>query len=197
MTFTPNDVAPWARTFDEYVAMFALSDADRSRSILGCGDGPSSFNSEATANGMRVVSVDPIYDLRAEEIQSRIDSTTATTQKFLADYPEGLTQGRYVTGAVPELPFMDSTYDLALCSHFLFLYSQQHDAAIALAAIRELCRVAEEVRIFPLLELGSVPSRHLPAVTASLRELGFQVDRVPVTYEIQKGGNEMMRITCA
>jgi hypothetical protein len=197
MTFTPNDVAPWARTFDEYVAMFALSDADRSRSILGCGDGPSSFNSEATANGMRVVSVDPIYDLRAEEIQSRIDSTTATTQKFLADYPEGLTQGRYVTGAVPELPFMDSTYDLALCSHFLFLYGEQRDAAFHLAAIRELCRVAEEVRIFPLLELGSVPSRHLPALTASLTELGFRVDRVPVPYEFQKGGNEMMRITCA
>jgi hypothetical protein len=182
MSSSAIDAVPCGRNLDDYIAMFALSDADRSRSIVSYGDGPSSFNAEATAKGMRVVSVDAIYDFRAQEIQSKI-SDTPVTQQFLQDYPEGLAQGRYVTGTLPDLPFMDSTYDLALCSHILFLHSEQRDANFHVSAIQELCRVAEEVRISPLSELAARPSRHLPIVEAALQELGYQVSRLPVAVK--------------
>ena len=62
-------------------------------------------------------------------------------------------------------------------------------------SIIELSRTASEVRVFPLLELGARPSRHLPAVMDSLASAGFDVTLVPVPYEFQKGGNEMLRVS--
>jgi hypothetical protein len=63
-----------------------------------------------------------------------------------------------------------------------------------LRSVRELCRVAKEARIFPILELGSRKSRHIDAVAAKLREDGFEVSIDTVPYEFQKGGNQMLRV---
>ena len=111
---------------------------------------------------------------------------------FLADYPEGVSEGRYVTSELPNLPFPDGTFDLALCSHFLFLYSEHFDASFHLQSLRELCRVAHEVRVFPIVELGSVRSRHVDEVVSRLEMEGFEVCIKRVAYEFQKGGNEML-----
>src|SRR5690242_15016248 len=73
--FTLNEVVPWGRSFDEYRRMFALTDADFHRRILGCGDGPASFNAEATRRGHRVVSCDPIYQVDRAQIVRRINET--------------------------------------------------------------------------------------------------------------------------
>src|SRR5437868_7825848 len=69
---TLNEIIPWGRSFDEYRRLFALSDADLARPVLGCGDGPASFNAEATARGHAVVSCDPIYAFSAAEIERRV-----------------------------------------------------------------------------------------------------------------------------
>jgi hypothetical protein len=99
-----------------------------------------------------------------------------------------------VTAKLPRLPFDDRTFSLALCSHFLFLYSEQFSAQFHIDSVVELCRVADEVRIFPLLGLGNVPSPHVGAVKRSAERLGRKVEIVQVTYEFQRGGNQMMRI---
>ncbi|HEV2701671.1 MAG TPA: hypothetical protein VGV09_08580 [Steroidobacteraceae bacterium] len=224
MTFTLADVVPWGRGFDEYVAMFALQPRDLAETILGCGDGPAAFNAVATERGYRVVSVDPIYEFSAADIERRIERTTqeiaeqtrrnaaefvwtqfssveelitarrAAMQRFLDDYPAGHLAGRYIPASLPELPFGFGQFQLALCSHFLFLYSAQFDFEFHLKSILTLCFVAREVRIFPLVELGSRPSRHLDKVMRSLRELGFQAERVPVDYEFQRGANQMLTV---
>jgi hypothetical protein len=93
---------------------------------------------------------------------------------------------------LPLLPFANGHFDLAVCSHLLFLYSEQLSEDFHLSSIHELCRVAAEVRIFPLLELGAHQSRHLERVTSKLRESGYTVSIVRVAYEFQKGGNQMM-----
>jgi hypothetical protein len=64
-----------------------------------------------------------------------------------------------------------------------------------IASVRELCRVAREVRLFPLLALGGSPSPHVAPVTAAL-PAGCTAEILPVTYEFQRGGNEMLRVTC-
>jgi hypothetical protein len=61
--------------------------------------------------------------------------------------------------------------------------------------MRELCRVATEVRIFPLLALGGELSPFVAGCVQSLREAGHHVSIEKVPYEFQRGGNEMMRIT--
>lgn len=225
MVFTLSDVVPWGRTFDEYRAMFALSDDDLAKRILGCGDGPAAFNAVATEKGCQVASVDPLYRFSAEEIEARIQQTALTVAeqtrrnagefvwthfqsvdelvaarmtamaRFLADYSQGASDGRYVAASLPELPFAEKAFDLALCAHFLFLYSEQYDVPFHVQSIIELSRTASEVRVFPLLELGARPSRHLPAVMDALASAGLDVTVVPVPYEFQKGGNEMLRVS--
>jgi hypothetical protein len=222
--FTLDAVVPWGRSFDEYRRMFDLRADDLSLRIHGCGDGPASFNAEGARRGVRVVSVDPIYRFSAPEIRSRIAATYDTIleqtrqnldafvwdsigsvealgqvrmsamQTFLDDYTADTADGRYVEAELPTLPFTDRSFDLALCSHLLFLYSRQFDQAFHTAATLELCRVAREVRIFPLLMLGGQPSEHVEPVAAALRREGHEVSIEAVPYEFQKGGNQMMRV---
>ena len=58
--FTLDHIVPWGRSFDEYRRMFALSEADAQLRMLGCADGPASFNADATRQGASVVSCDPL-----------------------------------------------------------------------------------------------------------------------------------------
>jgi SAM-dependent methyltransferase len=227
MSFTLENIVPWGRSFDEYVAMFALSDADLKGRILGCGDGPASFNARLTKRGGQVLSVDPLYRFSVEDIHRRIEETfdevmeqtrqnrnefnwtsistvdelgrlrRAAMEEFLSDYCLGKRKGRYVDGVLPHLPFADGEFDLALCSHLLFLYSEQLSREFHVASIREMCRVAGEVRVFPLLELGSRKSRHFHAVAEELTAEGKAVAIVSVPYEFQRGGNQMMKISSA
>jgi hypothetical protein len=113
---------------------------------------------------------------------------------FLDDFDAGRAAGRYVDAELPSLPFPDLSFDLALCSHFLFLYTSQLGEAFHHAAIGEMCRVAGEVRVFPLLALGAQPSQLADRCAAALGDLGFEVSRQRVPYEFQRGGNEMMRV---
>jgi len=59
VSFSLDQVVPWGRSFEEYVAMFSLTEEDLAGRILGCGDGPASFNCELTRRGGMIVSLDP------------------------------------------------------------------------------------------------------------------------------------------
>ncbi len=223
--FTLDHVVPWGRSFDEYRRMFALTSEDLDRRILGCGDGPASFNAEATRRGHRVLSCDPIYRFERAQIQERIATTyeqvltqtrlnahefvwgngirtveelgqvrMAAMQTFLEDFESGKRAGRYIDAELPTLPFESAAFDLALCSHFLFLYSTQLGERFHVNALHELCRVASEVRIFPLLALGSERSPFVDVCVDDLRQSGYHVSIERVSYEFQRNGNEMIRI---
>jgi hypothetical protein len=73
--FTLDRVVPWGRSFDEYRRMFSLTEADLRLRIVGCGDGPASFNAEATRRGVSVVSVDPIYRWDVAQLEERVTAT--------------------------------------------------------------------------------------------------------------------------
>jgi hypothetical protein len=222
--FTLDQVVPWGRSFDEYRRMFALTAEELYLRTVDCGGGPASFNAEATRRGAPVISCDPIYYWDAAHIRERIAATydqildetrrnvdefvwrsigsveelgrvrMAAMQDFLEDYSQGKQQGRYVEAQLPSLPFSDFSFDLALCSHLLFLYSRQLAETFHQSAIQELCRVAREVRIFPLLELGGRPSPYIDCSVDGLRRSGHIVSIETVPYEFQRGGNQMMRI---
>lgn len=224
MAFSLDNVVPWGRSFPEYLKMFALAEEDCGKRILGVGDGPASFNAVLSSQGGHVVSVDPLYRFTADEIRQRIGETFETVldqtrqnvaefnwrhipsveelgrvrmsamEEFLFDYTRGREEGRYREAGLPRLPFGRGEFDLALCSHFLFLYSKLLSLEFHVESIKELCRVAPEARIFPLLELGARPSRHLDPVTKQLEEDGFHVEIESVPYEFQKGGNRMLRV---
>lgn len=202
--------------------MFGLSADDLNKRILGCGDGPASFNAEATKQGRQVTSCDPVYQFGAKEIARRIDEVypdimakmhqgadryiwdslgsvealgrvrMQAMTAFLADFETGCQQGRYLPASLPSLPFPDAGFDLALCSHYLFLYSDHVDELAHLASMRELCRVAAEVRVFPVISLDGEASRHLDSVMTALAADGFDVSLQAVSYRFQKGATDML-----
>src|ERR1700687_896751 len=110
-------------------------------------------------------------------------------RRFLADFHQGKVQGRYITASLPNLPFKDDQFNLALVSHLLFLYSEQLNFDFHVASLQELLRIASEVRVFPLLNLARKPSPHVEAVCAALEEHGFRTEIRGVAYEFQRGGN--------
>ena len=142
--FTLESVVPWGRSFAEYCRMFDLGAAELRSTILGCGDGPASFNAEATRRGARVVSCDPIYRWNANQIRDRLDATYAQVieqtlenagefvwtsiqsvdelgrirmsamNEFLDDFPAGKAEGRYVAAELPTLPFADHWFEKEL-----------------------------------------------------------------------------------
>jgi len=222
-----SEIVPWGRSLSEYREMFSLSDNDLKKNILGCGDGPASFNAELSKVGNNIISIDPIYQFSTKEIRSRIDeiypqiisqvakntedyvwkgitsveamgsARMDAMQNFLGDYEQGKKSGRYITASLPTLPFKNAEFELALCSHYLFLYSEHVNQEQHILSMEELCRVASEVRVYPLLSIdNNQVSPHLEPVTAALKKSGFSTSLVPVKYEFQKGATEMLVVKC-
>ena len=225
MTVELDSVVPWGRLLSEYVGMFGLSDADLQRSILDVSGGPASFNAEATAKGHSVISIDPVYQFTAAQIKQRVEETydvmisevhrnkdyfvwdlfktpeglgavrLHAMNSFLDDFEAGLKAGRYINGGLPDLPFEDKQFDLALCGHFLFLYADKLTTEFHIESVREICRVAGEVRIFPLHDMGNQPSEHVEPAIETLRSDGYTVEKITVPYEFRHGDNQMLKIT--
>ena len=219
-----KDVIPWGRSFEEYVAMFALRPEDLAGRIIGCGDGPAGFNKRMKDLGFKAISCDPIYTFSREQIKERISVAKEevmkqvfanmscyvwdkiknpaellrlrleTMDEFLADFESGKAEGRYLTYGLPDLPFSEKQFDLALCSHLLFIYSQHLGYDFHYKSIKEMLRVAKEVRIFPIIDLSSNRSPFLEPIIEHLQEEGHVVEIVRVDYEFHRGANEMMWI---
>ena len=118
----------------------------------------------------------------------------AAMQLFTEDYDLGKEQDRYQAQSLPQLSFDDAEFDIALSSHFLVLYSDHLSLEFHRQSIREMLRVAKEVRIFPLLKIGGQPSQHVDVLAAELRSDEYSVECHKVNYEFQRGGDTMMRI---
>ncbi len=220
MTIQYKDIVPWGRNFDEYTRMFSLSEADLKLRILGCGDGPASFNIECNQLGGHVTSIDPLYRFSRAEIEQRIAETyedvitqtrahqdkyiwdsipsvdalgqirMGAMRRFIDSYEVGRMENKYIPGELPALPFADQSFDLALSSHFLFLYTDNLTFDFHIASVREMLRVANEVRIFPLLDVNAQESRYLQGVLESFQEYKLEIRKV--NYEFQRGGNKML-----
>ena len=115
-------------------------------------------------------------------------------QQFLAGFEQGKQEGRYRSEELPSLPFKDNEFDIGLCSHFLFLYTEHLSLDFHHTSVAEMCRVAREVRIFPLLDLRGVKSQYLNPIFSEFMKAGYTIEITQVDYEFQRGGNQMMRI---
>lgn len=224
----PGETTFWSRSFEEYRIVFGLSESDLAGWVLGCADGPASFNAEGTALGHRIISCDPTYAYSSKVFEQRFETCydtvlsqvkenigkynwgyfrdpdhlgqcrLAAMKKFLADFDLGKQAGRYVTASLPELPFKDGQFSLALVAHLLFLHSNQFDLNFHVSAFEELLRVAGEVRVFPLLSLDRHWSPFVSPIVEHLQRTGFKVEILSVEYEFQMAddhaGNRMMRV---
>lgn len=211
-----------ARSFDEYRAMFALTDADLTGRVLDCPGGGSGFTVGAVARGCDAVAVDPVYvhphDLLAARLRDELDRgriwASTHADRYVWDFyggVDGHTRTRevaaqefltdlaahpehYRAAALPDLPFPDASFDLVLSSHLLFTYTDRLDIAFHRSALRELLRVCRgEVRVFPLLDQNGRPvPEFVDEITSSLAAQGIFHRVRPVPYEFQRGGDHML-----
>lgn len=205
----------------DYQDMFDLTEAELNMSILDCRAGASAFAADVHKRGGKAVAIDPLYhydeptikkhvlqakkewlegsaqqkyQLSVPNIESFIEIHETNVDVFLKDYAQGKKEGRYLDNSLPILPFEDETFDLALVSHYLFTYTDELSLEFHSQALMELLRVANEVRIFPLVNHQGQISDHVGQLVVFCQEQGIDTELKSVNYQIQHKGNAMLRV---
>ncbi len=219
-----NNMFYWGLSYQNIVDMFALDAHDLQKTILDCMGAPSSFNPIAHEKGQQVVSCSDIYGCNKEELQIKMQAALRQTMTiieenpnrfvntaiglpnkyeaslkenlkiFFDDYPNAIEQHRYSSEALPTLGFKNCEFGLVICRHFLFVRNENFSVEFHIKSIKEMCRVAGEARIFPLLNADGSVSEKLPLVMQTLQQDGYDVEVRKVNYELQKGANAMLRV---
>ena len=214
----------WGHHVDEYMEMFALTASDMKARILEYGCGASAVNAELHTRGGDVISIDPLFVLdkatlstqvalvfedmvaRVNRDQDKFDFSHYGSfealismrrqgmTEFFSDFEQGKAQARYLPVDNHQLAFSDFVFDFALSSHYLFAELDDQDIDFHLQAIRELARVAKEVRIFPLIDRFGQPSPLLGPVLLGLQQENYGVEVREVKYSLQPEGNAMLRV---
>ncbi|QTH46235.1 class I SAM-dependent methyltransferase [Cohnella sp. LGH] len=231
--YPQTGVASTCRSFDEYCAMFKLDPANLTGPVLDVAGGASSFTAHLHAKGVRAMAVDPFYEGITDEIiatgYKEIETASAkiaamaasfdwsyygsperqreirerSMTLFAEDFRKEDAWSRYFAAALPRLPFENDTFELALCSHFLFLYADAFDEHFHAAALRELIRVLRpggELRVYPLVTLKWEPCSFLNRVIEGLADvashellpagLPFTPVRSPLLKLVKRGSDE-------
>ena len=223
MSFKLNSVVPWGRNISEYREMFLLSGEDMKKRIAGFGDGPASFNCQASEQGSSVTSFDPIYQFSEKELSDRInevrdtviqqmrenmenyvwDKITSVEQleeirmsamrMFLADFEQGKKEHRYIYHELPDRLPCADNSFDIGLSSHFLLMYTALGYDFHVDAITEMLRVCKEVRIFPLCDLDSNSSEMIEKVIEYFRK-SYAVEIKETDYEFQKGANRLLII---
>lgn len=214
----------WGHHVNEYQEMFDLSAAEVGQRLIEYGSGPSAVNAELMKLGHTVLSYDPWFALDKPALSALVDSVFADMAarvikeqdkfdfssygspealiaqrrkgiaEFFADYERGKEEGRYRAPLDHRLPLADFSFDYALSSHYLFADLDDQDVAFHLQVIKELARVAKEVRIFPLIDRNGHPSPFLGPVLLGLQQDNYGAEVREVNYHLQNTNNAMLRV---
>ena len=223
MAFRLNSVVPWGRNFAEYRLMFELSDEDMKKKIAGFGDGPASFNYEATEKGYKVTSFDPIYQFSADELRGRIDEVRAVVMRqmsenmgnyiwkniknldelenmrmsamrlFLSDYEKGKLEQRYICHEMPKRLPYESGSFDIGLSSHFLLMYTMLGYDFHINAMTEMLRVCKEIRVFPIVDLDANKTELISDVIKHFKS-SYDVEIRQTKYEFQKGDNKLLII---
>ncbi len=132
-----------------------------------------------------------------ENYQALEEAWQKALELFFADFEEGQQVGRYIAAEPLALPFETGQFDIALSSYSLFNLSAEPKASkeFLLQPIKALCRVAREVRIFPLLDARGEISPLLGPVISQLQQENYSIELKQVSFDFQPGGNAMMCVS--
>lgn len=208
----------WIYNLADYRHIFALNGPDFQKKMLIYPSGISSVNAELHALGHSVTSIDPLYRLSFKEMSDYVqkvlkenkvylrqnlnilsapneaaaESVLAAWQKsaeqFLADYEEGKKQGRYRAQDCPDAHSNGQSFELLLCSDFLFNAIAQNAPQ---KILNTLCASAAEVRIFPIEKSAS---SEIGPILLSFQQRNFGIELRSVSFPQRHNGHAMLRI---
>lgn len=133
------------------------------------------------------------FDLKPEELALKILICTEVNKQSSTEQLLPTTVEYINSKQLQNKGFPDQSFDLALCTDFLFANGEE-DQAVYLSTLLELVRVASEVRVFPLVNQKGEPSQYLGAVIQALQEKGMGVEVRQVMDTKQGSSNAMLRI---
>ncbi|MBA4696444.1 MAG: hypothetical protein H2069_03515 [Legionella sp.] len=213
----------WGYRTDEYLKMFDLT-LDPTKRFLEFACGPSAFNQDLHHHAGEVVSCDGLFEMDKEalnhcvetsfhevtaklalqptlnlkeyndNLETLINMRQKGLQLFFADYPKGKDEGRYLGIDHAKLPFDDFSFDIALSAYHFFVNPNIGDLDSYLNILKELARVAKEVRLFPLVDCRGEPSPLLGPVLLGLQQQNYGIEVKEVPYNLQPNGNAMLRL---
>ena len=227
MTLELENVVITGRTFEEYSSFFDLKLEDlKGKKILDCPSGASSFVSTLKQNDIDVIGVDLLYEFDIKSIETQgyktiekiyQDSSWMDVYKMdfyktkenhrvhretaLKTFVQNFNSTNYIFAKLPNLPFKNKEFDIALSSHLLFVYDNMLDYEFHKSSILELLRVSKEVRIFPLVDFKNSrvdeEKNFSPFLYQILDELSkdFKCQIVKVDFEFQPRANYCLSIS--
>lgn len=83
---------------------------------------------------------------------------------------------------LPKLPYPTQGYDLALSAQILFNDKLSYTENFHIELLMELCRVANEVRVCPVVNSEGEPSQYLGPVLKILQEKEFGVELTQANF---------------
>lgn len=224
MAFLLKDVVPWGRNLNEYRKMFNLTDKELSnKKIIGFGDGPASFNSEATELGYDVTSLDRVYKFTRLELDKRISDSRdiiieqmknnadnyvwreikdldeleqirmSAMKTFIADYDKGKADRRYIYHELPNKTEFIEDTFDLGLSSHFLLMYTALGYDFHIKSINEMLRICREVRIFPIVDLDGNKSELTNKVMEYFKD-NYEVKLISTAYEFQKCDNLMLSI---
>lgn len=223
MAFKLDNVVPWGRNISEYRKMFMLSGDDMNRKIAGFGDGPASFNCQATEQGFSVTSFDPIYQFTREQIEERIEKVRivvmnqmtenmenyiwnniknldelkhlrmSAMKMFLDDFEQGKAEGRYIYHELPATLNVPDNSFDIGLSSHFLLMYTSLGYDFHIKSITEMLRVCRQIRIFPIVNLDAEKTDLTADVIKYFSEK-YSAKIIDTSYEFQKGENKMLII---
>ncbi|MBT4964122.1 MAG: hypothetical protein HOI53_01425 [Francisellaceae bacterium] len=219
-----NDVRFLGYSREDYVNMFDLNQTEvHNMRFLDYAGSLNGFTRAMMRDNLKAVCVDPLYHLPLNQLEGKIELACLNFERYLKEnysqilldesqiqqevsrrrfialgtlesYESAKRAGYYKEKVLPDLGFADKSFDMALCSHFLFTYSDALSLDFHIASILELARVAYQVRIFPLVDSKGELSEHLGPVLAKLQERGLAAEVRKVEHEFQRIGNAMLLV---
>jgi hypothetical protein len=214
-----------SRSYDEYVAMFALTANDLAGTVLDCSAGAASFVTVARTKGTTAYAVDPAYAQSRDELARAVRDDLARGSAIAEQHPDrfvwdwfgsveardrmrkragaqfltalATSTGWLVAGELPRLPLRDASVDLVVCSHLLFTWADVLGLEWHRSALVELTRVSRrEVRVFPTVLQGRGDAVPFwDELLASLPEHGLVAEERQVAYRFQVTGDRMLVVS--
>jgi hypothetical protein len=214
LSFIRRNTMNWIYNLDDYQGIFGLNAQELQKRIIDFPGRISSVNAELYAKGYYMVSADPSYQLSPEEMRahayqilqtgiqnldpnqdhsSLIAKWRVSVETFLSDYTLGKKEGRYKVLNHPPFHQLEHSFELLLCTDYLFNSAQSLTLSVQ-NIMDELCKLANEIRIFPLPNLQSVVAAELGPIMLSLQNRNFGVEVRGVEYPERKDANAVLRV---
>ncbi len=215
------------RTFREYFRIFDLDYGMLKGRVLDCPGGASSFAAECAKMGYDVRACDILYGIGPGRLIEKGSGDTAyaleqaykvkdlydwgsygsaeehaaerfhALKLFSEDFQGSGMGRRYIAGELPRLPFKDSSFSLALSSHFLFLYGDRMDFKFHLDCLRELLRVARHVRVYPLVGTDGKEYADMDGLLRELRASGAHARVRHTPFRFMQGADRILMLSRA